>query len=665
MLKKSVGIFNKYIYFYFRFKQEEYMHQPVRKVIVTGVILLAVLVLLLFSVRNIFIRQYIGHKLEKLEKTRRISIHYDDIKMIGLSGIQIEGVSVIPQDADTFLQSHSFRMKLDRSSLLLLKISVKSIEADRVNISFIKKDTTSNFDFLYHTATSQNVTVRTETEQNFARKTSRLFSLLFKLLPDNATLRNLSVSYLNKGDELVIEIPSLVIKDSRFTTGIRSTENGVQSEWVCEGVLQEREKKIEAWLHAKENTKITLPFLNYRWGTQIQFDTLAFKLEELLQKNDLHAVRGQANISGLTLHQRRISPDTVLLDRGTIDCQVNIGKNYLELDSVSRINFNQLDFHPYLKAEKDSDWHITASVNKQDFPANDLFVSLPKGLFNNLEGLKANGTLSYHFLLDVDFSSLDSLQLESSLTAHNFQITQYGNTDLHKMNEPFEYTVYENDEPVRTFEVGEGNPSFRPFLMVSRYLPLAIMQSEDAGFFYHNGFIPSAIRESLILDLKERRFARGGSTLSMQLVKNVFLSRNKTIARKLEEILIVWLIESNHLTSKERMFEVYLNIVEWGPFVYGAAEASHFYFAKEPSALSLGECIFLASIIPKPKHVRYCFDGLQLKPYYTEFYQVILSRLVDRGLITPEEAEGVRPEDLKITGPAKYYLAGPDNDQTN
>lgn len=137
--------------------------------------------------------------------------------------------------------------------------------------------------------------------------------------------------------------------------------------------------------------------MNYRWGTQIQFDTLAFKLEELLQNNDLHAVRGQANISGLTLHQRRISPDTVLLDRGTIDCQVNIGKNYLELDSVSRINFNQLDFHPYLKAEKDSDWHITASVNKQDFPANDLFVSLPKGLFNNLEGLKANGTLSYHF----------------------------------------------------------------------------------------------------------------------------------------------------------------------------------------------------------------------------------------------------------------------------
>lgn len=101
---------------------------------------------------------------------------------------------------------------------------------------------------------------------------------------------------------------------------------------------------------------------------------------------------------------------------------------------------------------------------------------------------------------------------------------------------------------VRSFEIGESNPGFRRFDAVSRYLSLAIMQSEDAGFFQHNGFIPSAIRESLVQDLKERRFARGGSTLSMQLVKNVFLSRRKTIARKLEEILIVWLIEDQRLS---------------------------------------------------------------------------------------------------------------------
>ena len=72
------------------------------------------------------------------------------------------------------------------------------------------------------------------------------------------------------------------------------------------------------------------------------------------------------------------------------------------------------------------------------------------------------------------------------------------------------------------------------------------------------------MREALIHDLEVRKFARGGSTISMQLVKNVFLNRNKNIARKLEEALIVWLIETEHLTPKARMYEVYLNIAEWG-----------------------------------------------------------------------------------------------------
>ena len=127
------------------------MHQPVRKRIATGVILLTVLVLLLFSARNLFVRKYIDRKLDKIEEARRLSIHYDDIHMLGLSGIQIDGVSVIPLDADTFLQSRSFRIKLELSELFLFKISVKSIEAEGLNVSFIKNNNTSNFEFLYET----------------------------------------------------------------------------------------------------------------------------------------------------------------------------------------------------------------------------------------------------------------------------------------------------------------------------------------------------------------------------------------------------------------------------------------------------------------------------------------------------------------------------------
>jgi len=94
----------------------------------------------------------------------------------------------------------------------------------------------------------------------------------------------------------------------------------------------------------------------------------------------------------------------------------------------------------------------------------------------------------------------------------------------------------------------------------------------------------------------------------MQLVKNVFLNRNKTVVRKVEEIILVWLMESSKQVSKKRLYEVYLNVIEWGNNVYGITEASRYYFGKKPADLNLGESIFLSSIVPRPKTGLYSFD---------------------------------------------------------
>ena len=164
------------------------------------------------------------------------------------------------------------------------------------------------------------------------------------------------------------------------------------------------------------------------------------------------------------------------------------------------------------------------------------------------------------------------------------------------------------------------------------------------------------MREALIYDLQVERFARGGSTITMQLVKNVFLNRNKNIARKLEEALIVWLIETERLTSKDRMYEVYLNIVEWGPLVYGAQEAAAYYFKKRPSQLTAEESIFLASIIPKPKHFRNSFTGdMKLKENLEGYYRLIAERLAKKGVISEAAADSIRPE-INVTGEARKDL---------
>ena len=180
------------------------------------------------------------------------------------------------------------------------------------------------------------------------------------------------------------------------------------------------------------------------------------------------------------------------------------------------------------------------------------------------------------------------------------------------------------------------------------------MQSEDGAFFYHRGFLPDALREALIYDLQVKRFARGGSTITMQLVKNVFLNRNKNFARKLEEALIVWLIENERLTSKERMYEVYLNIVEWGPLVYGIQEASAYYFKKRPSQLTTEESIFLASIVPKPKHFKNSFtaDG-RLQESQEGYFRLIAERLAKKEVITDAQAAQVNINNVVLKGVAK------------
>jgi membrane peptidoglycan carboxypeptidase len=222
--------------------------------------------------------------------------------------------------------------------------------------------------------------------------------------------------------------------------------------------------------------------------------------------------------------------------------------------------------------------------------------------------------------------------LESSLTAPEFKVNAWGKTDLAKINSSFVYIPYEDGKAQRPIVVGPSNPNFVSLDQVSPYLKNAILTSEDNSFFQHEGFNIQAIRASIATNFKEKAFKRGGSTISMQLVKNVYLNREKTLARKVEEMLIVWLIEHNRIVSKERMFEVYLNIIEWGRNVYGVNEAAHYYFSKNPSELSLGESIFLASIIPRPKISLSRFDHAgHLKPYMSGYFRLIGNLMTQRG----------------------------------
>jgi monofunctional glycosyltransferase len=166
-----------------------------------------------------------------------------------------------------------------------------------------------------------------------------------------------------------------------------------------------------------------------------------------------------------------------------------------------------------------------------------------------------------------------------------------------------------------------------PYGAISEHLKKAVLISEDASFFSHTGVDLKELQEALKKDWETASFARGGSTITMQLAKNLYLSPAKNPLRKAREIVIAWQLE--HFLSKRRIFEIYLNVVEWGPNIYGAEAAARHYFAKPAANLEIVEAATLAGLLPNPRHPR--------KADLAYRRNLILNRMVAVGYLTATE----------------------------
>jgi monofunctional biosynthetic peptidoglycan transglycosylase len=137
-----------------------------------------------------------------------------------------------------------------------------------------------------------------------------------------------------------------------------------------------------------------------------------------------------------------------------------------------------------------------------------------------------------------------------------------------------------------------------PLSRIAKSLQQAVIISEDDTFYQHDGVNFEMMREAFLLNWKKGRYVRGASTISMQLARNAFLHKQKTLLRKIREIMLTRRIEK--ALTKNQILELYLNIVEWGDNVYGAEAAAQYYFGKPAANLSLHESTLLASLLPNP-----------------------------------------------------------------
>lgn len=281
---------------------------------------------------------------------------------------------------------------------------------------------------------------------------------------------------------------------------------------------------------------------------------------------------------------------------------------------------------------------VSLEARVERLKAQDLLDSIPQEMIPALEGVRVSGSFAASLSLDVDTRDMSRLKFDFKPDVADLKVLDPGSgANLDLLRHEFFHRIEESGGRVVKRFIGPTSPAWVSLENVPRYLISALTTSEDALFFKHHGFSLGGIRRSLRVNLERGGFYQGASTLSQQLVKNLFLSSEKTLARKLQEAFITWQLE--RFLSKDRILELYLNVVEWGPDSHGLGEAAMHYFGKKPSELGILEAAYLVSIIPNPRGYHRHFEDGAVPRSFERRVKRLLTEMARRGKITESQLE--------------------------
>jgi hypothetical protein len=284
--------------------------------------------------------------------------------------------------------------------------------------------------------------------------------------------------------------------------------------------------------------------------------------------------------------------------------------------------------------------------------------SLPPALLGPLRDLEVRGAWDYRVDFDLDLAHPDSVDFRADVIPHDLRLDREGTgLNVFGLYGPFVARIHLPRDRVVLRLMDPGNPNFRTLDQIAPELVSAVVTNEDGAFFRHRGFNTDAVKEAIAENVKSASFRRGAGTITMQLVRNLYLGHDRTLSRKGQEVVLAWVLE--HLTglSKERLLEIYLNIIEWGPGIHGANEAARFYFDRDARELSVDEALFLSILVPSPTRWRGRFDREgQLRRSARAQMHFIGRAMIAKGWLSPEALPPADQFRVEIRGPARAIL---------
>ncbi|UFH36361.1 transglycosylase domain-containing protein [Flavobacterium acetivorans] len=612
-----------------------------------------VMAITFFTFRDFLLKQAIAKVSTKIEQKYDSNFSVKEATFEGISGVSLTKITLAPKNADTLFSIQKMRTSVNLWHLLLGEIQLGTLEIKNGLVQLTQKGDVKNFAAFLK---KDNQEPTSNDKRDYAAFAYRIISKVLNLVPTDMSIENLKFKLDDNGKKATIDIKKLVLFDKELETSINVQTNTFAQRWKIKGFADPRNKKADIRCYNIDTGAIKVPYFDERYNLISSFDSIRLNIQNIDRSGGELHIDGFTAIANLKLNHPKIARKDVVIKNARFDYRFLLGTDFISIDSSSTVQLNKIKFHPYLAYETSQDTIYKLKVALPKMKAQDFISSLPDGLFSNFQGMEAEGSFDYNLDFEYNKNKPKELVFDSNLKKDNLKITKYGQANLNKLNSEFIYRAIIKDVLQRPVLVGNTNPNYTPLEQISPYLKKCVLTTEDPSFFSHHGFINEAFKQSIIKNIKTKKFSRGASTISMQLVKNVFLTREKTLSRKLEEILLVYILENNRIASKERMLEVYFNIIEWGPNVYGIGEASHFYFQKKPADLTFNECLYLARIIPSPRKFMYQFnDEGALREFAVKQESFLTNLMIRRGLLTIDDTI-FKHQPMHISGAAKSFL---------
>jgi len=344
--------------------------------------------------------------------------------------------------------------------------------------------------------------------------------------------------------------------------------------------------------------------------------------------------RGQ--VASLGIHDGRLAEEAIAgLDVGwrargdlrTDGSVVRMQEGELRLGEIRFLFEGQLDRGTDFTRARGS-WEMPSTV------CQAMLGSLPRALIPRVADMQLGGTFALTGRVAFDTRDLEALELDWKVR-EACRITGVPEAQsVARFRGPFRRFAYDGQGNRIEALSGPGTRYWTSFEELSPYLEASVLTTEDGRFHRHSGFDKEAIKSAIKDNLRAGRFVRGASTISMQLAKNLYLDRNKTLSRKLEEVLLTAYLEQ--ALSKAEILELYFNIVELGPSIYGVGQAAEHYFDTTPAELSLGQALYLISTLPNPKKQYFDADG-RVSERWTKYLHRLMRIMVARQRITERE----------------------------